>query len=168
MIDKVVRLLVMVAVLCLFSGFACAGGGEEVEIPESVGDFDVMIDQIPLTKPTANVDIRVVVSERDGAKERVSNASVSMEVSLNDGSTLVMLLNESDVGEYTGTLVRNHSDFWGSDKLSIDVEKDGRKANIRALAPYIRTDPWMYAIFCLISAYLFGYGASIIFGSSKH
>lgn len=159
-------LLVLVAVMfCMASAVSAEGGGSKA--PASVGDFDIKIEQIPLTKPKDTTDIKIVISDKQ-TKEKITRAEVVMNVTLNNGSSKIMSLTETEPGTYTATLERKHQEFWGSDKITITVEKEGKSADIRAVAPFIGIEPWQYAFICLLSAYVFGYGASRIFGSIKH
>ena len=159
--------LQVIFIILAMSVVVSAGDGGEVKAPERAGDFDIKIDQMPLTKPIDSVDISITVIDKE-TKEKVSGAAVTMNITLNDGSSEVMPLSETDPGTYTVVLKREHSEFWGSDRITITAEKEEKQASIHAVAPFIGIEPWQYAIFCLLSAYLFGYGASRIFGSIKH
>jgi hypothetical protein len=166
-ISGLLILLQVIFIILAGSVVVSAGEGGEVKAPESVGDFDIKIEQIPLTKPIDSVDISVTIIDKE-TKEKVSGAAVTMNITLDDGSSEVMPLYETNPGTYTVALKREHPEFWGSDKITITAEKEGKQASIRSVAPFIGIEPWQYAIFCLISAYLFGYGASRMFGSIKH
>ncbi len=159
--------LVIFIILAMSVDVSSAGEGGEIKAPESIGNFDIKIEQIPLTKPIDTLNIKITVTDKK-TQEKIIGADVIMKVMLNNGSSQAISLIETDSGIYTTALKREHSEFWGSDKITIDVEKEGKKASIRSDAPFIGMEPWLYAIFCLISAYLFGYGASRIFGSIKH
>ena len=163
----IARLLIAIIIISLFMVAVSAEGGGGTKDPKCVGDFDIKIEQIPLTKPIDSVDIKIVVTDKE-TKEKVNGATVSMDITLTNGSSLVMPLTETEEGTYTATLNPEHSEFWGTDKLSINVEKEGKEANILAVASFIGIEPWQYAVLCLFSAYLFGYVASGIFGSIKH
>ena len=167
--QNISRLLIAIIIISLpfMVVVVSASGGGGAKAPKSVGDFDIKIEQIPLTKPIDSVDIKIVVTDKE-TKEKVNGATVSMDIALANGSSLVMSLTETEQGTYTATLNREHSEFWGTDKLSITVEREGKEANILAAAPFIGIEPWQYALLCLLSAYLFGYMASGIFGSVKH